>query len=128
MKFETVRIHFLSDVFGLWSFKIFATMATWRNNFSLLIDEYIVIVITIVTIVMMMMMMMMMIIIIIIIVIIIIILITSSKFVGNIKKTFDPVISYLLIGSHWASELIKLLSHQETPLVQERTGSSWNPD
>ena len=76
MKLETVRIHFLSDVFGLLSFKIFATMATWRNNFSsLLIDEYIVKVITIVIIVMMMMM-----------IIIIIILITSSKFVGNIKK------------------------------------------
>ena len=30
--FETVRIRFLSDVFGLLSFKNFATMATWRND------------------------------------------------------------------------------------------------
>ena len=34
MKFETVRIHFLSDVFGLLSSKNFATMTTWRNDFS----------------------------------------------------------------------------------------------
>ena len=34
MKFETVRIHFLSDVFGFLSSKNFATMATWRNDFS----------------------------------------------------------------------------------------------
>ena len=34
MKFETVQLHFLSDVFGLvWS-RNFATMATWRNDFS----------------------------------------------------------------------------------------------
>ena len=33
IKFETVRIHFLSDVFGLYHPEIFATMATWRNNF-----------------------------------------------------------------------------------------------
>ena len=35
MKFETVRIHFLIDVFGLLSSKNFATMKTWRNDFSL---------------------------------------------------------------------------------------------
>ena len=35
MKFEAVRIHFLSDVFGLLSSKNFATMTTWRNDFSL---------------------------------------------------------------------------------------------
>ena len=36
MKFETVRIHFLSDVcFGLLLSRNFATMATWRD-FSLL--------------------------------------------------------------------------------------------
>ena len=35
MKFVTVRIHFqLSDVFGLLSSRNFATMATWRNDFS----------------------------------------------------------------------------------------------
>ena len=36
MKFEAMRIHFLSDVFGLLSSKNFATMATWRNDFSTL--------------------------------------------------------------------------------------------
>ena len=37
IKFEAVRIHFLSDVFGLsWS-KNFAAMASWRNNFSSLL-------------------------------------------------------------------------------------------
>ena len=36
MKFETVRIHFLSDVFSLLSSRNFATMATWRNFSSLL--------------------------------------------------------------------------------------------
>ena len=35
LKFETVRIHFLSDVFGLLSSKNFATMATLCNDFSL---------------------------------------------------------------------------------------------
>ena len=35
MKFETVRIHFLSDVFGLLSSKNFAKMTTWRNDFSI---------------------------------------------------------------------------------------------
>ena len=35
MRFETVQIHFLSNVFGLSSFRNFATMATWRNDFSL---------------------------------------------------------------------------------------------
>ena len=34
MKFETVRIHFLSDVFGLFSSRNLATMATWCNDFS----------------------------------------------------------------------------------------------
>ena len=33
MNFETVRIHFLSDVFGLLSSTNFTTMATWRNDF-----------------------------------------------------------------------------------------------
>ena len=34
MKFETVRIHFLSDVSGLLSSRNFATVATSRNDFS----------------------------------------------------------------------------------------------
>ena len=34
MKFETVRIHSLSDVFGLSSSKNFDTMAIWRNDVS----------------------------------------------------------------------------------------------
>ena len=34
MKFETVRIHSLSDVFGLSSSKNFDTMAIWRNEVS----------------------------------------------------------------------------------------------
>ena len=38
MKFEAVQIHFLSDVFGLLSSKNFATMATWRNDFSSLFE------------------------------------------------------------------------------------------
>ena len=33
-KFETVGVHILSDVFGLLSSRNFATMATWRNDFS----------------------------------------------------------------------------------------------
>ena len=37
MKFETVQIDFVSDVFGLLSSRKFATMATWRNNFSSLL-------------------------------------------------------------------------------------------
>ena len=37
MNCETVRIHFLSDVFGLLSSRNFATMATWRNDFSSLL-------------------------------------------------------------------------------------------
>ena len=37
MKFETVRIHFLSDVFGFLSSENFATMATWHNDFSSLL-------------------------------------------------------------------------------------------
>ena len=32
MKFEAVRIHFLSEVFGLLWSKIYATMTTWRND------------------------------------------------------------------------------------------------
>jgi len=35
MKFETVQIHFLRDIFGLSSSRNSATMATWCNNFSL---------------------------------------------------------------------------------------------
>ena len=35
MKFETVRIHFLSKVFGLLSSRNFATMATWLSFFIL---------------------------------------------------------------------------------------------
>ena len=38
LKFETVRIHFLSDVFGLWSSGNFATMATRRNDLSSLLS------------------------------------------------------------------------------------------
>ena len=38
MKFETVRIHLLNDVFGLLSSRNVATMATWRNDFSFLIS------------------------------------------------------------------------------------------
>ena len=34
IKFETVQIHFLSNVFGVLSSRNFATMATWRNDFS----------------------------------------------------------------------------------------------
>ena len=34
IKFETVQIHFLSDVFGVLPSRNFATMATWRNDFS----------------------------------------------------------------------------------------------
>ena len=37
-KFETVRIHFLSDIFGLLSSRNFATVATWHNDFSSLLD------------------------------------------------------------------------------------------
>ena len=33
LKFETVWIHFLSDILGLQSSRNFATMATWRNDF-----------------------------------------------------------------------------------------------
>ena len=36
MKFETVRTHFRSNVFGLLSSRNFVTMATWRNDFSAL--------------------------------------------------------------------------------------------
>ena len=38
MKFETVQIHFSSDVFSLLSFRNFATMATWRNDFFSLLS------------------------------------------------------------------------------------------
>ena len=37
MKFEAVRIHFLSEVFGFLSSKNFATMTTWRNDLSSLL-------------------------------------------------------------------------------------------
>ena len=38
LKFETVRIQYLSDVFGLLSSRNFAaTMVTWRNDFSSLL-------------------------------------------------------------------------------------------
>ena len=37
MKFETVQIHFLSDVFGFLSSENFAMMATWHNDFSSLL-------------------------------------------------------------------------------------------
>ena len=43
MKFETVQLHFLSDVFGLVSSRNFATMATWRNKFSSLLANTILI-------------------------------------------------------------------------------------
>ena len=38
MKFEAVRIHFLSDFFGLLSSKNFVTMATWRNDLCSLLS------------------------------------------------------------------------------------------
>ena len=38
MKFETVRIHFLSDVSGLLSSRNFATEATSRNDLSFLLS------------------------------------------------------------------------------------------
>ena len=41
MKFETVRIHFLSDVFCLFRSRKLATMATWRNDFSSALIDYI---------------------------------------------------------------------------------------
>ena len=34
MKFDAVRIYFLSDVSGLLPSKIYATIATWRKDFS----------------------------------------------------------------------------------------------
>ena len=37
LKFETERIQYLSDVFGLLSSRNFATMVTWRNDFSSLL-------------------------------------------------------------------------------------------
>ena len=39
MKFETVQNHFLSDVFGLLSFRNLASMATWRNDFSCVLSQ-----------------------------------------------------------------------------------------
>ena len=39
MKFEAVRIRLLSEVFGLLSSKNFATMATWRKDFSSLLTD-----------------------------------------------------------------------------------------
>ena len=38
MKFETVWIQFLADVFSLLSSRNFATMATWREDFSYLLS------------------------------------------------------------------------------------------
>ena len=38
MKFDKVQIHFLSDVFGLLSSRNFATLATWHNDFSYLLN------------------------------------------------------------------------------------------
>ena len=38
MKFATVRMHFLRDLFRLLSTRNFVTMATWRNDFSSLLD------------------------------------------------------------------------------------------
>jgi len=40
MKFDTVGIHFLSDVFGLLSSRNFATLATWHNDFSYLLNTF----------------------------------------------------------------------------------------
>ena len=39
MKFETVQILFLSDVFGLLLFRNFPSMATWRNDFSCALSQ-----------------------------------------------------------------------------------------
>ena len=36
--FETVQIHFLSDIFGLLSSRKFATMVSWLNDFALYRD------------------------------------------------------------------------------------------
>ena len=41
MKFEIVRIHFLSDVFCLFRSRKLATMATWRNDLSSPLIDYI---------------------------------------------------------------------------------------
>ena len=38
MKFATVRMHFLRDLFRLLSTRNFVTMATWRNDFSSLLE------------------------------------------------------------------------------------------
>ena len=38
MNFETVRIHFLRGVFVLLSSRNLAIMATWRNDFSSLLE------------------------------------------------------------------------------------------
>ena len=40
MKFESVLIHFLSDVFDLLSSRNFATMAKWRYDFSSPYDAF----------------------------------------------------------------------------------------
>ena len=40
MKFETVWIHLLSDVFSLLSSRNFANMATWHDDFSSLLPDY----------------------------------------------------------------------------------------
>ena len=39
MKFETVQILFLSDVFGLLLFRNFPSMATWRKDFSCALSQ-----------------------------------------------------------------------------------------
>ena len=40
MKFESVRIHFLSDVFDLLLSRNFATMAKWRYDISTVYDAF----------------------------------------------------------------------------------------
>ena len=37
IKFETVRVHFSRDIFGLLSSRNFATLAKWHNDFSSLL-------------------------------------------------------------------------------------------
>ena len=39
MKFELVQNHFLSDVFGFLLFRNFASMATWRNDYSSVLSQ-----------------------------------------------------------------------------------------
>ena len=42
MKFKTVRIHFLSDFFGLLSSRNIATLTMWLNDFSFLLTAILV--------------------------------------------------------------------------------------